>query len=486
MEDVIIIGGGVCGCSLLYELSRYRLNTLLLERENDVACGTTKGNSAIIHAGYDPEPDTEMARLNVEGNVLTRELCRDLDILFKNIGSLVVGFNDEDRESIQKLLEKGVKNGVPGLRIVEGEELFKMEPNLSREVVCALYAPTAGIVCPWEMASAQAECAVQGGGKVELDCEVTAIKKEGEGFTVKTSKGDYRARFVVNAAGVDSDLVSQMLESRYFTITPKSGEYFVLDTTEEKLVNMTVFPCPSKLGKGVLVSPTVHGNIIAGPDSKNSPRGDYSCTAAGLEYVRKNALRCVPGINFRASIRNFSGLRADAGLEDFIVGESREVPGFFNIAAVKSPGLTSSPAIAREIAGQIKAKGLAFEPNPHFVAKRKIKRFHDMNEGERRAAIKENPLYGTIVCRCETVTEGEIVDALNRPLPPRSLDAVKRRCRPGTGRCQGGFCGPKVLELISRHYNVKPEEIPKDRKGMYIVTGPTKKTQTSKEAGGAK
>jgi glycerol-3-phosphate dehydrogenase len=479
MEDIIIIGGGVCGCSLLYELSRYKLAVVLLEKENDVACGTSKSNSAIVHAGYDPEPGTDMARFNVEGNALIKCLCADLDIMYKQIGSLVVGFNDEGRASIEKLLKKGNKNGVPGLKIVEGEELFRMEPNLNRDVTCALYAPSAGIICPWELASAQAECAIQGGARVELDCDVTGIRKDGDGFVVQTSKGDYRARFVVNAAGVDSDLVSRMIETNHFTITPKSGEYFVLDTTEIGLVNMTVFPCPSKLGKGVLVSPTVHGNIIVGPDSKDFPRGDFSTTAEGLEYVRKNALRCIPGVNFRASIRNFSGLRANAGLEDFIVGESGEVPGFFNIAAVKSPGLTSAPSIAKEIALRIKNNGIAFEPNPDFVAKRKIKRFHDMSEEERKAAIAENPLYGTIVCRCEMVTEGEIIDALNRPLPPRSVDAVKRRCRPGTGRCQGGFCGPKVLELISKHYGIKPEEVPKDRKGMYIVTGPTKKTGMS-------
>ncbi|MDR2552632.1 MAG: NAD(P)/FAD-dependent oxidoreductase [Treponema sp.] len=475
MEDVIIIGGGICGCSLLYELSRYKLKVLLLEKENDVACGTSKANSAIVHAGYDPEPDTSMARFNVEGNILIERLCRDLDIMYKKTGSLVVGFGEEDRRSIEKLLEKGNKNRVPDLRIIEGEELFRLEPNLSREASCALYAPSAGIVCPWELASAQAECAVRGGAKVELDCEVRGIKKEGGGFTVTSGRGNYQSRFVVNAAGVDSDTVSRMVEPEFFAITPKSGEYFILDTTESNLVNTVVFPCPSKLGKGVLVAPTVHGNIIVGPDSKDFKRGDYATTAVGLEYVRRNALRSIPSINFRASIRNFSGLRADAGLEDFIVGESREAPGFFNIAAVKSPGLTSSPSIAREIAGQLNRSGLAFEPNPQFQAKRRVKRFRDMNEEERRAAIRENPLYGNIVCRCETVTEGEIIDALERPLPPRSLDALKRRCAPGMGRCQGGFCGSRVLALIARHFNLKPEDVPKDRRGMYIITGETKK-----------
>ena len=472
---MIIIGGGVSGCSLLYELSRYNVSVLLLEKENDVACGTTKANSGIVHAGYDHEPGTAMARFNVEGNVLIEKLSSDLDITYKKTGSLVVGFDADDRKSIEKLLEKGIKNGVPGLKIISGDELFRLEPNLSREVSCALYAPSAGIVAPWELALVQAECAVRGGAKVELDCEVKVINKKDDFFTVTTSKGDFSARYVVNAAGVESDTVSRMLESKFFTITPKSGEYFILDTTEIGLVNTVVFPCPSKLGKGVLVSPTVHGNIIVGPDSKDFPKGDHSTTTAGLDYVRKNALRCVPSINFRASIRNFSGMRADAGFEDFIVGESKEVPGFFNIAGIKSPGLTSAPAIAKNVAGLLLEKGLSREPNPNFAAKRRVTKFKELSDAEKSRVILENPLYGAIVCRCETVTEGEIIDALNRPLPPRSLDALKRRCKAGMGRCQRGFCGPKALALIARHYGVSPEDIPEDRKGMYIITGETKR-----------
>ena len=474
MEDLIIIGGGVCGCSLLYELSRYKVSVLLLEKENDVACGTTKANSGIVHAGYDPEPGTGMARFNVEGNALIEKLSADLEIPYKKIGSLVVGFDETDRKSIEKLFEKGSKNGVPDLKIISGEELFRLEPNLNRDVVCALYAPTAGIVSPWDLAIAQAECAVQGGARLEFDCEVKAIKKKDDFFVVTTNKGDYSAHYVVNAAGVNSDTVSRMVESPFFTITPKSGEYFILDTTEISLVNTVVFPCPSKLGKGVLVSPTVHGNIIVGPDTKDWAREDYSTTVVGLDYVRKNALRSVPSINLRASIRNFSGIRADAGLEDFIVGESKEVPGFFNMAGIKSPGLTSSPAIAKEIVRLLHGKGLNGEPNPNFVAKRRVTRFKELNEAQKNAVIRENPLYGSIVCRCETVTEGEIADALNRPLPPRSIDALKRRCTAGMGRCQGGFCSPKVLALVAKHWNILPEDVPLDRKGMYIVTGETK------------
>jgi glycerol-3-phosphate dehydrogenase len=345
---------------------------------------------------------------------------------------------------------------------------------LSRDIVCALYAPTAGIVAPWEFAIASAECAVQGGAKVEFNAEVTGIKRENDHFIVDTTKGEYRARFVVNAAGVNSDIISGMAGEKSFTIQPKRGEYYILDTTEAKLVNMVVFPCPSKLGKGVLVSPTVHDNIIVGPDSTDCPREAIESTASGLEYVARNALRCVPSVNLRASIRNFSGVRADAGIEDFIVGESKATPGFFNIAGIKSPGLTASPAIAKDVAGMLIDKGLDSTPNPGFVAKRKITRFKYLSDDEKREAIRRNPLYGTIVCRCRTVTEGEIVDALRRPLPPRSLDAVKRRCTTGSGRCQGGFCGPRVMALIAKYANISEMDIPLDKEGMYIVTGKTK------------
>jgi glycerol-3-phosphate dehydrogenase len=446
-----------------------------LEKENDVAAGTSKANSAIVHAGYDPEPGTKMARYNVEGNTLIGQMCADLDIMYRKTGSLVVGFDETDRKQIEKLYVKGNKNGVPGLKILEGDPLFDLEPALSREISCALYAPTAGIVAPWELALAQAECAVKGGAKIAFNAEVISIKKENGLFVVGTKKGDYTARFVVNAAGVASDTVNDMIAGKFFTICPKRGEYYILDTTEAGLVNTVVFPCPSKLGKGVLVAPTVHGNIIVGPDSVDCMPDSLENTAAGLEYVAKNALRCVPSVNLRSSIRNFAGIRADAGLEDFIVGEAESAPGFFNMAGIKSPGMTASPAIARDVAGMLLDKGLDSSPNPNFVSGRKITRFKYLNEAEKQDAIKRNPLYGTIVCRCETVTEGEIVDALHRPLPPQSLDAVKRRCTAGMGRCQGGFCGPRVLALIARYANINEVDIPMDKEGMYIVTGYTKK-----------
>lgn len=481
MFDVAIIGGGVCGCSLLYELSRYRVKVVLLEKENDVGVATTKANSAIVHAGYDPAPGTRMARYNVEGNRIIEELCRDLDILYNKIGSLVLGFSEEDRKTLETLYERGVANGVPGLRLVEKEELHQMESALSDEAQFALYAPSAAIVNPWELAIAQAEAAVDGGAQVMLDTEVTTIQKTAQGFLLQTAKEPVEARFVVNAAGVHSDKIAEMVGDTSFQIRPNRGEYFLLDTTQGKLVEHVIFQCPTKVGKGVLVSPTVHGNLIVGPNAEDTEADNVSTTAEGLKHVRQAALKSIPTINFRDSIRNFAGVRAASTEEDFIVGPSKACPEFFNIAGIKSPGLTSSPAIARDVVQMLKQAGLLLAPNPEFVRTRKVVRFKKLNAKERGEAIARNPLYGTIICRCETVTEGEIVDALHRPLAPRSIDGIKRRCTPGMGRCQGGFCGPRVQAIIARELGIPVEQVPLDRTGMNIILGHTKDGQKEGE-----
>ncbi|GHV76446.1 FAD/NAD(P)-binding oxidoreductase [Spirochaetia bacterium] len=474
MEDVVIIGGGVCGCSLLYALSRYKVRAVLVEKENDVGDGASKANSGIVHAGYDPEPNTLMAKYNVEGNRLMYELCGALDVPCKKTGSVVVGFSEGERKNIQELYDRGIANKVPGLKIIEQDELRRLEPHLSKTALFALYAETGGVVSPWEFASAQAEAAVTGGGEVQLDTEVRGIRKEAGHFVVETNRGNIEARFVVNAAGVYSDVISRMIEPLHFTIHHKRGQYYLMDPVTSSLANTVIFQCPNEKGKGILVAPTAHGNLIVGPDSETVKGDNRANTAAGLAFVREMALKSVPEINFSQSIRNFSGVRADSDMKDFLVGESKDVPGFFNIAGIKSPGLTSSPAIALDVVRMLGEAGLVLDANPKFVATRRVKRFKHMNAEERRKAVAENPLYATIICRCETVTEGEIVDALKRPLPPRSLDAVKRRCSSGMGRCQGGFCGPRVLEIISRELGIPVGDIPQDRAGMYIVSGVTK------------
>lgn len=474
MFDVAIIGGGICGCSLLYELSRYRISAVLLEKENDVSVGTTKANSAIVHAGYDPVPGTRMARCNVEGNRMIHELCRKLDVPFAPIGSLVLAFSQEDRKTLETLYDRGVKNAVPDLRILETEELHRLEPNVSQEAVAALYAPSAGVVSPWELALALAETAVRNGAEVMLRSEVTAIEKQEDGsFSVLAGGKPIKARFVVNAAGVASDRVHNLVAEPFFHITPNKGEYYLLDKSQGEIVSHVIFQCPNKDGKGVLVSPTVHGNLIVGPNAQDSVPGDLANTAAGLEFVKKTALRSVPCINFRDSIRNFAGLRAVSEIDDFLIGESN-VKGFFDIAGIKSPGLTSAPSIAKDMVEMLRDAGLALEEKEDFCDTRKVIRFKSLSHKERADLIRENPAYGQIVCRCETITEGEIVAALHRPIPPCSIDGIKRRCGSGMGRCQGGFCGPRVQEIISRELGIPEEQIPQDRDGMNIILGRTK------------
>lgn len=473
MVDVVIVGGGVCGCSLLYELSRYKLSAVLVEKENDVSVGTTKANSAIVHAGYDPHPGTKMARYNVEGNALIKELCEKLDVPYKQIGSLVLAFDADQDALVRELFDRGTQNGVPGMKVLYAAEVREMEPNVSPEVTSALYAPSAGIVSPWELAIALAETAVKNGAQVELNSEVTSIQPIDGGFRVTAGGKEIDTRFVVNAAGIWSDKINDMAAPHTFTVSANKGEYFLLDKSQGTLVNHVIFQCPSKVGKGVLVSPTVHGNLIVGPNAEDAEKDDLGTTGDGLAFVRKMALRSVPDINFRDSIRNFAGLRANTEIDDFLVGET-EQKGFFNIAGIKSPGLTSAPAIARDVVRMLGKAGLTLDPKETFVDERHVVRFKHLSHEERAAAIAKNPLYGQIVCRCETITEGEIVDALHRPLPPCSIDGVKRRCGSGMGRCQGGFCGPRVQQIIARELGIPQEAVMMDRAGTAVITGETK------------
>ncbi len=477
MYDCIIVGAGVSGSSLAFELSKFNGNVLLLEKENDVADATTKANSAIIHAGYDPEPNTEMAKYNVWGNQIIPQICKDLDVRIKNIGSLVVAFSEEEVEKLQEIYQRGVHNGVKGQRIVNQEELREMEPNLNDSAVAALYAPSACVVDPWDLAIACAETAVKNGVECRLNQEVKQIQKEGDHFVVRTDTDTFEGKIVVNAAGVECDKVLGMVRKPDYTIEPNKGEYYLLDKNQGSLVNHVIFQCPTKEGKGVLVSPTVHGNLIVGPNSAPTEDGDVSTTLSGLNEVKTKALKSIPTINFGENIRTFAGLRArrsDHG--DFILGEDKEVEGFFQIAAMQSPGLSSANAIALQTVEWLQEKGLFTTPKENPVTTRKVNRFKEMSNEERATFIQENPAYGRVICRCETITEGEIIEALHRPITPVSIDAIKRRCNAGMGRCQGGFCGPRVQEIIARELNISQEEVLQDKKGSVVLFGKTKES----------
>ena len=416
-----------------------------------------------------------MARLNVEGNRLTGEICEKLQVPFKRVGSLVVAFSPEQLPTLRTLYDRGCKNGVPGLRLLSGEEARAMEPGLSEEVCGALLAPSAGIIDPWGFAIAMAETAVRGGVEVRRDCPVTGIEDTGAGFVLHTPQGDVTARFVLNAAGVDADRVHEMLEPNDWQTLPSRGEYYLLDKSEHDRVSRVIFQGPGPEGKGVLVAPTIHGNLICGPNAQGvEDRLDLGNTAAGMAEVRTKAARSVPGVEWRQNIRNFAGLRANTTRSDFIIEESKAHPGFIDLAGIKSPGLSSAPAIAKLAAEMLAADGLALELDPDFVDKREHIVFKNLSAEEKNELIRKDPRYGRVVCRCETITEGEIVAALHSPIPPRSINGVKRRCNAGMGRCQGGFCGPRVQEIIARELGIDQAEVLLEQAGSTILTGRTK------------
>ena len=474
MFDVAIIGCGITGASAAYELSRYRLRVAIIEQENDISMGTTKANSAIVHAGYDPEPGTLMAKLNREGTQLMGQLCRELDVPYLQTGSLVLAFTEEELPKIRELYQRGVQNGVPGLELLTPEQVKIMEPNLS-PVAGALYAPTAGIVSPWELALALTETAVQNGTELFLSCPVTAITKEQDGFSITAGEKDIRARRILNAAGVSADIIHNLVAKPSFTIVPDRGEYYLLDKSEGNQVSHVVFQCPTKAGKGTLVAPTVHGNLIVGPNNEppESPN-DLSTTRAGLEQVARNARKSLPNLNLRQSIRNFAGIRAAADRDDFIIESAADVPDFIDLAGIKSPGLTCAPAIGKMAVYLLEQSGLSLAEKEQFVQSRRRIRFAHLSTEEKARLIQENPDYGRVICRCETVTEGEIRDSFSSPVPPRSIDAVKRRTNAGMGRCQGSFCSPRILELLAEHWNVSPDQVPQDGEGTNILMGETK------------
>ena len=474
MYDVAIIGAGITGCSIAYELGKYNVNAVVIEKENDVAVGTTKANSAIIHGGYDPIPGSLMAKYNIRGNQYIKELCEKLDVPFKQIGALIVAIEEKEEKTLEELKQRGEANGVPDMEIWDQEKLRKEEPNVSEKAIKALFSPNVGIISPWELAIALGEMAVENGIEFKLNTEVTDIQKNGDAYEIKTNNETVKAKYICNAAGVNADKVNEYTNKKSFTIEPNKGEYYLLDKSQGELVNHVIFQCPNKDGKGVLVSPTVHGNLIVGPNSQPTDGDDVSTSTDGLSFVRNTAMKSVPGINFRESIRNFAGVRARTKEDDFFIFEDEENKGFFNISGMASPGLSSAPAIAVDLLKMMEESGLSLEAKEEFKDERKVNRFKKLSDEERAALIKENPLYGKIICRCETVTEGEIVDAIHRPIPATSIDAVKRRCNAGMGRCQGGFCGPRVQEIISRELNIPLENVPQDRVGMNIITGETK------------
>lgn len=475
MYDIIIIGAGVSGAATARELSRYQASICVLEKEEDVCCGTSKANSAIVHAGHDAENNSLMAKLNVQGNEQMEALSKELDFPFKRNGSLVVCYKESEIERLKELYESGTKNQVKGLRILNQEEVRSMEPNISDQVVAALYSPMGGIVCPFELNIAMAENACENGVEFKFNEKVMDIEKLDDIYEIKTSQGVYRAKCVVNAAGVYADRIHNMVSEEKMNLIPRKGEYFLLDKSAGGHVKQTIFALPGKYGKGVLVTPTVHGNLLVGPTATDieNKEGTHT-TKTGLDEVAQKAGNSVKNIPLRQVITSFAGLRAHDERHEFIIEEVKDAKHFIDCAGIESPGLSSSPAIGAMIAGMVKDM-LGLEEKTNFKAERKsLLRPASLSIEERTALIRENPAYGNIVCRCEMITEGEIVDAIRRPLGAKSLDGVKRRTRAGMGRCQAGFCSPRTMEILARELGKDLLEVTKSGGSSAIVVGSNK------------
>lgn len=475
MYDVIIIGAGVVGCAIARELSRYQVKACVIEKDEDVCNGTSKANSAISHAGFDAIPGTLKAKLNVEGNLMMEKLSKELDFPFKQTGALVVCGREADKEKLQELYEKGIKNGVKELCILDKEEVHKMEPNLADQVVAALYAPTSGIVCPFQMTIAFAENAYANGVEFKLNTKAEQIRKVEEGYDIETPKGIFKTRAIVNAAGVYADEIHNMVSKEKLKIVARRGDYCLLDKSAGAHVSHTIFPLPNEFGKGVLVSPTIHGNLIVGPTAMDvEDKEANNVRQEGIDFLMTKAEESVADLPMRQVITSFAGLRAHESRGDFTIGEPKDAKNFFNAAGIESPGLTSAPAIGVMVAKMVK-EALNLSENKYFAAKRKgILNPQTLSKEERTALVKEHPEYGNIICRCEMVTEGEILDAIRRPLGARSLDGIKRRTRAGMGRCQSGFCSPRTMEILARELGINMAEVTKAGGESKIIAGVNK------------
>lgn len=473
--DVAVIGAGVVGAMIARELSSYKLDLCILEKAHDVAMGASSANSAIVHAGFDAKEGSLKALLNVRGSEMMAKTCMELGVKYKNNGSLVIGFNEEDLETIRSLYARGVTNGVKGLKILDSEALHALEPNVSQNATCALYAPTGSIVCPYELTIASVGNAMDNGASLLLDFEVADIADEKDCFTVKAADGrTVKAKYIINAAGLYADAIAKLAGDDSFTITARRGEYILLDKESGTLIKNTIFRTPSKMGKGILVSPTVDGNLITGPTSVDiGEKENKATTADGLAHVMRETRENVDGVMYNQTITSFCGLRAVGSTGDFIINMPRD--RFVNVAGIESPGLSSAPAIAEYVVELLKKADMPLEKDPSASPLRApMHAFREAGIEEKNEIIKKDPAYGRIICRCETVTEGEILAAIRQNPKPRDLDGVKRRTRAQMGRCQGGFCSPYIVELLAKEMQVPYESITKFGGDSYINVGKTK------------
>jgi len=464
--DVVIIGSGVVGGLAAYQMSKYDLKIAVLDSAAESATGASCANSGILHAGYDAEEGTLKARLNVLGNSLMDKICDELDVPIKRNGSLLIAFSKEQKKIIENLYNRGIANGVTGLDILNKKETLELEPEINPEIVAALYAPSAGIISPFELAIAAVETAALNGAELFFNCEVQSIIEEKNYITLNCSNNQIKTKYVINCAGVNADKLSGIED---FRITPRKGEYLLLDKKNSNIVSHTIFPCPTEKGKGILLAPTVHGNIILGPTSTyTSDREDVETSAAGIEAVVQQCMHYVPTLEVKGTITSFAGLRASSNKQDFLIDFAPNSTRQINAAGIDSPGLTASPAIALMLEQMLQKAGLALKPKPVFNQRERVIHMNELSLQQRNNIIKNNPAYGKIICRCEQISEGEIIDAIKRGAT--TVDGVKRRVRAGMGRCQGSFCLPSVIEILARELNISPEQVTKcGGKSIYIT-----------------
>lgn len=472
-SDILIVGAGISGVSLARELSRFNASVAVLDRACDVAEGATKANSGIIHAGYDAVPGTLKAIYNVRGSRLYASLCSQLSVPYRKCGALVIGFEEADRDVLRMLLDRGKRNGVEHLSLLSREEALSLEPSLNADILCALSVPESAIVSPYEMAFALADDASLNGVSFYFDQEVHSISYGGNGlWQVQTPLELFTCRALINCAGASGASLHNMVSSQPLSMVHRRGQYYLLDHATHQPFSRTIFQCPSKMGKGVLVSPTVHDNLLLGPTAEDIQDPlDTSTTAEGLADILRRASRTWPGLSVRSNITNYSGVRAHLDSDDFVVGPVSGVPGVFEAIGIESPGLSAAPAVAQDLSAMV-ASFLSLSRKSSIIPYPVVpKPFHEMSDEERAEAVRSDPAYGRIVCRCEVITEAEILRAIRRPVGARTIDGIKRRTRAGMGRCQGGFCSPRVAQILAEEMNIPLLDVTKDGGNSFLLSG---------------
>ncbi len=474
MYDIVIIGGGVVGGMIARELSRYELSICILEAENDVAMGATKANSAIVHAGFDAKEGSLKAKLNVLGSEMMKQVCEELGVKYKNNGSMVIGFNDEDKKMLEELYRRGAKNGVKGLELISGDEARRLEPQLSDNITCALRANTGAIVCPYELTVAAIGNAMDNGTELKTEFKVDKIEKTDSVYKIYSSDRFVESKYVINAAGLYSDEIAALIGDNSFCVHPRRGEYILLDKECGGLLGHTVFRTPSKMGKGILITPTVDGNLLLGPTSVDmTDKSDKSTSDEGFEKIISQARENIKTLPMGKVITSFTGLRAVGDRGDFIINSPKK--GFINLGGIESPGLTSAPAIAVTVCEMLEKSGLEMRQKPDFSPCREpMHKFRESSIEEKNAIILNDRSYGKIVCRCEGITEGEILRSIRTNPKPSDLDGVKRRTRAQMGRCQGGFCSPYIIELLAEEMGISEDSVTKCGGASKVILGRTK------------